>query len=222
VEESSDSAEASDLIVHIGRWILEEACRQARIWLDEGLADTCIAINLSARQFRQPDLLAMIRDSIARHGLQPGHIVIELTEAAVMTHVDQSAEILEQLHGSGFEVAVDDFGTGYSSLSYLKRLPVSKLKIDRSFIIDLGQNAKSDSIVRAVIMLAHGLGMSVVAEGVETLAQLSCLREFDCDQYQGYLCSRPQSAAGIAQLLRRTPDPIADSAGAHWLLDSTG
>jgi diguanylate cyclase len=215
-------AEASDLIVLIGQWILEEACRQARAWLDEGIADLRIAVNLSARQFRQPDLLEVILRTVARHGLQPHHIVIELTEAVVMTRVDRSAEILEELHRSGFEVAVDDFGTGYSSLSYLKRLPVGKLKIDRSFVTDLGQNAKSDSIVRAVIVLAHGLGMSVVAEGVETAPQLACLREFDCDQYQGYLCSRPKSAADIAPLLHRAPQPADAPLIEHWLLESTG
>jgi diguanylate cyclase (GGDEF)-like protein len=215
-------AEASDLIVQIGRWIVEEACRQARIWLDEGFADICIAINLSARQFRQPDLLAMIIKTVARHGLEPRHIVIELTEAVVMTHADRSAAILEELHRSGFEVAVDDFGTGYSSLGYLKQLPIGKLKIDRSFIIDLGQNVKSDSIVKAVVMLAHGLGMSVVAEGVETVPQLSCLREFACDQYQGYLYSRPQNATDIAILMRRAPEIIGGLADPHWLLTSSG
>jgi diguanylate cyclase (GGDEF)-like protein len=215
-------AEASDLIVQIGQWIVEEACRQTRIWLDEGFADICIAINLSARQFRQPDLLAMILRTVARHGLEPRHIVIELTEAVVMTHADRSAAILEELHRSGFVVAVDDFGTGYSSLGYLKQLPIGKLKIDRSFIIDLGQNVKSDSIVKAVVMLAHGLGMSVVAEGVETVPQLSCLREFHCDEYQGYLYSRPQNAADIAKLMRRAPAIIGDLADPNWLLASSG
>jgi EAL domain-containing protein (putative c-di-GMP-specific phosphodiesterase class I) len=139
-----------------------------------------------------------------------------------MTRVDRSAEILEELHRSGFEVAVDDFGTGYSSLSYLKRLPISKLKIDRSFISDLGVGTKSEAIVGAVISLAHGLGMTVVAEGVETMLQLSCLNEFGCDQYQGYLCSRPQKAADIAELLRREPQPVRIHSDEEWLLESTG
>jgi EAL domain-containing protein (putative c-di-GMP-specific phosphodiesterase class I) len=164
----------------------------------------------------------MILKTVSRHGLEPRHIVIELTEAVVMTHADRSAAILEKLHRSGFVVAVDDFGTGYSSLGYLKQLPIGKLKIDRSFIIDLGQNVKSDSIVKAVVMLAHGLGMSVVAEGVETAPQLSCLRELDCDQYQGYLFSRPQNATDIAKLMRRTPEIIGGLADPHWLLASSG
>jgi len=213
-------AEASDLIVHLGKWILDEACRQARIWLDQGLVDINIAVNLSGRQFRQPDLLAMMQRAVARNGLQPRHIVIELTESVVMSDADRSAEILEQLNRLGFKVAVDDFGTGYSSISYLKRLPISQLKIDRSFIIDLGVGAKSDLIVKAVIELAHGLGMTVVAEGVETAAQLCCLKTFDCDQYQGFLFSRPCNAAETVELLRRNPEPIGDFVGEERLLGS--
>jgi diguanylate cyclase (GGDEF)-like protein len=203
-------AESSDLIVYIGKWILDEACRQARIWHDEGFVDISIAVNLSARQFRQPDLPSTILQAVADNGLQPRHIVIELTESAVMSDADRSAEILEELHRAGFQVAVDDFGTGYSSMNYLKRLPISKLKIDQSFISDLGMCAKTDAIVRAVIQLGKGLGMIVVAEGVETSAQLSCLRAFDCDQYQGYLYSRPVNAMNTAELLRRIPAPLED------------
>src|SRR5277367_2018069 len=203
-------AEASDLIVQVGKWILDQACGQARIWLDQGLDDINIAVNLSGRQFRQPDLLALIQRAVTRNRLQPHHIVIELTESVVMSDADRSAEILKQLYRSGFKVAVDDFGTGYSSISYLKRLPITKLKIDRSFIIDLGAGAKSDLIVKAVIELAHGLDMIVIAEGVETAPQLSCLKSFGCDQYQGYLFSRPRNAADIVELLRRKPEPIED------------
>ena len=210
-------AEASDLIVSIGRWIVGEACRQASIWLAQGFTGISIAVNLSARQFRQPDLLAMIQQAIARNGLQPHHIVIELTESAVMWDAEGSIAILDQLHRSGIQVAVDDFGTGYSSISYLKRLPVSKLKIDQSFVSGLGATARSDSIVKAVISLAHGLGMIVVAEGVETAAQLSCLRAFGCDQYQGYLFSPPRNCSGIAELLLCSPKPIEDFIDEEWL-----
>jgi EAL domain-containing protein (putative c-di-GMP-specific phosphodiesterase class I) len=125
-----------------------------------------------------------------------------------MSDADRSIESLEQLQRAGFQIAVDDFGTGYSSMSYLKRLPVQKLKIDRSFVCDLGADPKSDAIVRSVIALAHGLGMIVVAEGVESAQQLECLRDFDCDQYQGYLFSRPRSASDILELLRRRPIPV--------------
>lgn len=213
-------AEASDLIVHIGRWVLEEACRQARIWCTQGFADLSIAVNVSARQFRQRDLLPMIQQEIARSGLQAHHIVIELTESVVMSNPDRSAAILDELHRSGLQIAVDDFGTGYSSMSYLKGFPVSKLKIDRSFINDLGSNSKNDSIVKAMIELAHGLGMSVVAEGVETSAQLASLQGFGCDQYQGYLCSRPLNAEDIAAVLRRKPQPLRESLVEEWLLGS--
>jgi EAL domain-containing protein (putative c-di-GMP-specific phosphodiesterase class I) len=203
-------AEASDLIVEIGRWLLEEACRQARLWHQQGFSELAIAVNLSARQFRQTNLVSMVEETVAKHGLRPKHIVIELTESVVMSDADQAIEVLERLHRAGFEVAVDDFGTGYSSMSYLKRLPVGKLKIDRSFVNDLGSSAKSDSIVKAVIALAHGLGMTVVAEGVETPRQLALLRAFGCGQYQGYLYSRPRTAADMVELLARPPQAQGD------------
>jgi diguanylate cyclase len=203
-------AEASDLIVQIGHWIMDAACRQARLWHDRGFQDLSIAVNLSARQFRQPDLPAMILKTVAAHGLHPHHIDLELTETVVMSDAHRSIEILEALHRAGFKVAVDDFGTGYSSMSYLKRLPVSKLKVDRSFVSDLGSSVKSDAIVRAVIALAHGLGMVVVAEGVETKSQRFILNSFGCDQYQGYLFSRPQSADDIEALLKLQPQAIEE------------
>jgi diguanylate cyclase (GGDEF)-like protein len=213
-------AESSDLIVQIGSWILNEACRQTKIWHEQGYADLTTAVNLSARQFRQRDLLSMIERTVANHRLTPRHIVIELTESVVMADAHRAIEVLEMLHKSGFEVAVDDFGTGYSSMSYLKRLPVGKLKVDRSFVNDLGSSAKSDAIVRAIIELAHGLNMTVVAEGVETPRQLSFLRAFGCDQYQGYLFSRPRSAADTRELLDRKPVPVADDFEERLLLGS--
>ena len=140
-------AEASDLIVHLGRWILDAACKQLRLWHLEGFTDLSVAVNLSARQFRQLDLLPMIEKIVADHGLQPRHVVIELTESVVMSDAHRAFDTLEKLHRLGFKVAVDDFGTGYSSMSYLKRLPVNKLKIDRSFVTVLGASTKSASIV---------------------------------------------------------------------------
>jgi diguanylate cyclase (GGDEF)-like protein len=211
-------AEASDLIVTIGRWVLNEACRQTRVWRDQGFVDISIAVNLSARQFRQPDLLSMIQQAVTNNGLQPRNIVIELTESVVMSDGDRSTTILDELHNFGLQIAVDDFGTGYSSMSYLKRFPVSKLKIDRSFINDLGSSAKNDSIVKAMIQLAHGLGMTAIAEGVETMGQLSCLHALGCDQFQGYLCSRPRNSVEIAEVLRRDPQPVAKFGIEEWLL----
>jgi diguanylate cyclase (GGDEF)-like protein len=203
-------AEASDLIVQIGRWILDAACKQLRLWHLEGFSDMSVAVNLSARQFRQPDLLAMIQKIVTNHNLLPRHVVIELTESVVMSDAHRSFDTLEKLHRLGFKVAVDDFGTGYSSMSYLKRLPVNKLKVDRSFVSDLGASTKSDSIVKAIISLAHGLGMTVVAEGVETKAQRYLLAEFGCDQFQGYLFSRARNAADIVELLRAEPQPVEE------------
>jgi len=164
----------------------------------------------------------MIQQAIARHGLQPHNIEIELTESIVMSDADRSIETLHKLTSLGLHIAVDDFGTGYSSIGYLKRLPVSILKIDRSFIIDLGTSTKSNAIVKAVISLAHSLGMSVVAEGVETEAQLSHLRDFGCDQYQGYLFSRPQPAVDIGALLRRGALPVEEGTDERRLLGSAG
>ena len=201
-------AEASDLILQIGGWVLDAACKQARFWHTRGFSDLVIAVNLSARQFRQMDLTEMVLRTVAAHGLLPRHIELELTETVVMSDANRSVEILEALHRAGFKVAIDDFGTGYSSMSYLKRLPVSKLKIDRSFVSDLGSNVKSDSIVKAVIALAHGLGIVVVAEGVETKSQRLILSSFGCNQYQGYLFSRPQCADNIEALLMLQPHPI--------------
>lgn len=203
-------AEASDLIIQIGRWILDAACKQLRLWHLEGYSDMSVAVNLSARQFRQPDLVAMIQRIVAGHGLLPRHVVIELTESVVMSDAHRSFDTLEKLHLLGFKVAIDDFGTGYSSMSYLKRLPVNKLKVDRSFVSDLGASTKSDSIVKAIVALAHGLGMTVIAEGVETKAQRYLLSEFGCDQFQGYLFSRPRTAGDIVELLKAKPQPVED------------
>jgi diguanylate cyclase (GGDEF)-like protein len=203
-------AEASDLILNVGRWVLESACKQTRGWHLQGFTHLNVAVNLSARQLRQPDLLSMIKKTVADNGLQPRHVDLELTETVVMSDAVRAIEVLEELHSAGFRVAVDDFGTGYSSMSYLKRLPVSKLKIDRSFVSDLGSSAKSDAIVRAVISLAHGLGMTVIAEGVETVAQRQILRSFGCDQLQGYLISRPKNVSDIAELLVSAPHALDD------------
>ncbi len=211
-------AEASDVIAQIGGWVLNESCRQARAWVDQGFDHISVAVNLSARQFVQPNILATFQESIARHGLSARNLVIELTESVIMREASRSIEILHQLHGSGFQIAVDDFGTGYSSMSYLKQLPVSKLKIDRTFINDLGTGAKNDSIVRAVIALAHALGMVVVAEGVETKGQLSGLLAYGCDQYQGYYCSKARNAAEITEYLRRDPQPPQKADLEQWLV----
>ncbi len=160
-------AESSGLIQHIGQWILEEVCRQISSWRGAGFDNIRVAVNLSARQFRQPDLVSVFEQTMNRYGIQAHHLELEVTESVVMSNFERARDTLEQLNHAGLRIAVDDFGTGYSSLSYLKRLPIGYLKIDRSFVMDLGTNVQSDAIVKAIIALAHGLGMSAIAEGVE-------------------------------------------------------
>ena len=195
-------AEESGLIVPIGEWVLREACRQARLWEDHGLPLVRIAVNVSPLQFRRLDLVDTVRRALTDAGVNAGCLEIELTESAVMTNPEESVEILERLSRMGIVVSVDDFGTGYSSMSYLRRFPIDKLKIDRSFISNLLTSAEDASIVRAIISLAHGLRLKVVAEGVETAEQVALLQKLGCDQYQGYYFSRPITAAAFEELMR--------------------
>ena len=194
-------AEESGLIHDIGLWVLNEACRQCAAWQQEGLR-LRIAVNVSASQFRQGRLLEQVRNALASSRLDPRSLELELTESAVMTNPEQSAATLEQLSRMGVLLSVDDFGTGYSSMSYLQRFPIDKLKIDRSFVKDLVSRAEDASIVRAIISLAHGLKLKVVAEGVETFEQLKLLQALGCDQYQGYHFSPPMPAGEFEQRLR--------------------
>jgi diguanylate cyclase len=195
-------AEESGLIVPIGEWVLREACRQARAWQDQGLPMVRIAVNVSALQFRRLDLVDTVRRALIDADVNARYLEIELTESAVMTHPEESVEILERLSRMGVVVSVDDFGTGYSSISYLRRFPIDKLKIDRTFISNLMTSAEDASIVRAIISLAHGLRLKVVAEGVETAEQVSYLQKLGCDQYQGFFFSRPVTATAFEELLR--------------------
>jgi diguanylate cyclase (GGDEF)-like protein len=186
-------AEETGLMIPLGEWVIREACRQAAAWkLDNG-TDIRLAVNLSATQFRHQNLVEVIRTALSRHELDARCLEIELTESAVMTNPEESVGVLKQLRKMGVTVAVDDFGTGYSSLSYLRRFPIDKLKIDRSFVRDLATSRTDESIVRAIISLAHSVGLEVVAEGVETEEQLSCVRVLGCDQWQGYYCCEPQT-----------------------------
>ncbi|HEY3731144.1 MAG TPA: EAL domain-containing protein [Steroidobacteraceae bacterium] len=195
-------AEESGLIIPIGEWVLREACRQARHWQDQGLPMVRIAVNVSALQFRRLDLVDTVRSALMDADVNARYLEIELTESAVMTNPEESVEILERLSRMGVVVSVDDFGTGYSSISYLRRFPIDKLKIDRTFVSNLMTSAEDASIVRAIISLAHGLRLKVVAEGVETADQVACLQKLGCDQYQGYYFSRPVDAAALEEFLR--------------------
>lgn len=196
-------AEECGLISVIGEWVLREACRQCNRWQRDGLPPLRIAINVAASQFRQGNLLHVIRNALDGADLDPRYLELELTESAVMTNPEESATILEQLSAMGVLVSVDDFGTGYSSMSYLRRFPIDKLKIDRGFVKDLLNRADDASIVQAIISLAHSLRLKVVAEGVETAEQLSSLKSMGCDQYQGYHFSPPLPAAEFGELIKR-------------------
>jgi diguanylate cyclase (GGDEF)-like protein len=203
-------AEESGLINAIGEWVLREACRQCKEWQREGLPPLRVAVNVSASQFRQGNLLDVIHSAVNDAGLDPRFLEIELTESAVMTNPEESAGILERLSHIGVLVSVDDFGTGYSSMSYLRRFPIDKLKIDRGFVKDLITRADDASIVQAIISLAHSLRLKVVAEGVETPEQLDSLRSMGCDQYQGFHFSPPLSANDFGALIRRLRHGEAD------------
>jgi len=183
--------EETGLILQVGEWILVEACQQRRQWQESGLlADTCpVAINVSARQFNG-SLVASVARALSDAEIDPALLEIELTESTLMERTEETAALLHDLNEMGVAISIDDFGTGYSSLSYLKDFPVSSLKVDKSFVIDIGENDNSSSIAEAVIALAHTMGLKVIAEGVETQQALDVLSDFGCDVFQGFLFSR--------------------------------
>ena len=183
-------AEESGLIVPIGAWVLGQACRQAVAWEADGQVLT-VAVNLSARHFCHPGLVDTVAGALRDSGLDPARLHLEITESAVMDEPEAAIEVMEELKALGVGLAIDDFGTGYSSLGYLKRFPVDALKVDRSFVGGLGSNLQDRTIAAAVVGLAHSLGLTAVAEGVETDQQLEELRALGCDSAQGFLWSRP-------------------------------
>jgi len=197
-------AEECGLIGTIGAWVIREACRQVRAWQIDGVPALRVSVNLSASQFRDSGLVDGIRRALDDAGLEAHFLEVELTESAVMSDPAKSTAILEHLSAMGVLVSVDDFGTGYSSMSYLRRFPIDKLKIDRVFIDEIASRAEDASIVRAIVSLAHSLHLKVVAEGVETPAQLEFLRTAGCDEYQGYHFSRPLPAVEFERLIRET------------------
>ena len=190
-------AEETGLITSIGRWVLTEACSQLGRWqaADPRLRSLKVGVNLSARQFTDPNLVPLVAEALAVAGIEPQSVSLEITESVLMEEVQATAQTLRALKDLGVCLSIDDFGTGYSSLSYLKRFPVDVLKIDRSFVDGLGVDAEDDAIVTAVVSLAHALNLEVVAEGVETELQLMELRRLGCDAAQGYLLGRPAEAA---------------------------
>ncbi|HEX7641649.1 MAG TPA: EAL domain-containing protein [Burkholderiaceae bacterium] len=194
-------AEETGLIVPLGAWVLQTACRQVKQWQDEGLGPLRVAVNLSARQFGQKDLVESVAETLLETGLDPACLEIELTESLVMTDVERAIGVLRNLKSLGVKLSIDDFGTGYSSLSYLKRFPIDVLKIDQSFVRDIALDPEDAAIAAAIISLAHSLRLHVIAEGVETEAQLTFLRRHGCDQMQGYYFSRPLAAADMQRML---------------------
>ena len=195
-------AENSGLIVPIGEWVLRTACSQARKWQDEGLRAVSIAINVSAVQFRQQGFCELIRRVLGETGLAPHYLELELTETLLLGNADVTLSVLQELKAMGLTLAIDDFGTGYSSFSYLKRFPVSKLKIDRSFVRDVAVNPEDAAITAAIISMAKSLNLKVIAEGVEDEAQMSFLRAHQCDEIQGYYFSVPLAVDKVAEKLR--------------------
>ncbi len=196
-------AEESTLINRLGAWALNEACQQCAAWHRAGLGRLRIAVNLSLRQLGGLELIRLVDEALAASGLPADCLELELTESLMMTNIELTLEILHALHERGVQVALDDFGTGYSSFAYLKQLPLSCLKVDRQFVVDLGQQGSStdgEVIVRTLVQLAHNLGLRVIAEGVETSAQLAILRALGCDEMQGWLYSRALSASAFEAL----------------------
>lgn len=203
-------AEETGLIIPIGRWVINEACRQNKAWQDAGLPKLRIAVNISGAQFRQKELVGWIADALAANHMAPEYLEIEITESVVMENAADAVVTLEKLNRMGIQLSIDDFGTGYSSLSYLKRFPIDKLKIDRSFIRDISSDEDDAAIVRATIGLAHNLRLTVVAEGVETEDQLEVLRSLGCDEYQGYYRGKPLPPEQFEQCLRDAKRPRSD------------
>ena len=198
-------AEGSELIVLLGRWILRESCRQMAEWQTSLAPDPAltISVNVSARQLGDSRLMEDVEFALAESGLAPESLTLEMTESSIMGNTEQTLATLDRLKAMNVRLEIDDFGTGYSSLSRLQRLPFDSLKIDRSFIRELGDGNRSLDIVKAIMQLAHSLRLEVIAEGVETKEQLHTLRGMDCDQIQGFLFSKPLDAAA-AELLYRT------------------
>lgn len=201
-------AEETGLITAIGTWVLQAACTQNRAWQTAGLPPMRISVNLSARQFQQPNLAKNIARVLAETGLEPRYLEVEITESIAMQNVDLTISVLQELQEMGVQIAIDDFGTGYSSLATLKRFPLHTLKVDREFVRDIINDPKDAAIIKSVVALGHGLELKVIAEGVETAEQLQFLSLVNCDGIQGYLFSKPLPAKLVAELLLKQSNPL--------------
>ena len=195
------SAEATGFIVELGEWVLQTACRQMQVWQNAGFSGLRVAVNLSARQFHQPDLSSRVAQILAEIGLEPRSLELELTESLMVEDPPSAIATLQQLKSLGVSISIDDFGTGYSSLSYLAQYPFDTLKIDRCFISNITHGCTNAAIVKAIIEMAHSLCLEVIAEGVETEAEKDFLGRYKCDTMQGYFFSPPLPAGAFEQLL---------------------
>ena len=195
-------AEDTGLIVPIGEWILRAACAQCKVWERAGLSPFLVSVNIAAPQFRRSNLLQLISTVLTEYDLDSRWLGLEITESSIMKHAEQTIKTLNDLRDIGISISIDDFGTGYSSLSYLKRFPVNKIKVDQSFVRDINSDPNDAAIVSAVIAMSKQLGIRTVAEGVETDAQLKFLTRLDCDEYQGYLFSKPIPASDVLSLIQ--------------------
>jgi len=203
-----DFAEQRRLIIQIGDWVIEESCRHIKHLMNQGITDCRIAINLSSVQLIQPDIVKKIFTALEKFNVPPRLFEIEITETTLINNIKQASESLKRLNTRGIPIAIDDFGTGYSSLNYLKNLPLNTLKIDRSFIIDVCEDHNDKKIVKMLISMAHSFGLKVIAEGVEEEKQLELLNEFNCDEIQGYLLSKPVTIEELIEILKTSPqDP---------------
>ncbi|NVM75680.1 diguanylate cyclase (GGDEF)-like protein/PAS domain S-box-containing protein [Duganella sp. SG902] len=194
--------EDTGLVVRVGNWIIDAACRQIAAWLRDGTGPVRVAVNVASRQFVEGDLEQVVRDALARHAVPAELLELELTETALMSNADRTITVLKNLRASGVKVAIDDFGTGYSSLAYLQRFPIDKLKIDIAFVREITTNPNDAAIALAIISMAHSLKLQVIAEGVESRAQLEYLRRSRCDEIQGYFFSRPLPPDELGRLVR--------------------
>ena len=194
-------AEECGYITQLGQWVLNESCKQSVKWLHSGYKFKSISVNISSVDLQQPDFLKNIKDILKNTSINPNILELEITETVLMQSFDSSINILKKLMDMGIRIALDDFGTGYSSLSYLRKIPISTLKIDKSFIDNITSNKKEESIINNIIQMAHSMDLKIVAEGVETTEQLSILKERNCDYIQGYYFSKPLPASEVEKLL---------------------
>jgi predicted signal transduction protein with EAL and GGDEF domain len=194
-------AEETGLIIPLDRWVLQEACRQLRVWTDDGMDDFVLSVNVSSRQFHQGELTSEVQEALLASDIEPNRLEVEVTEGTLIDDIEPARVTLDRLRDLGVRISIDDFGTGYSSLSYLKRLPIDVLKIDRSFIHALPEDQDDAAISEAIVSLGHTLNMEIVAEGVETQDQFDFLGGLGCDTAQGYLIAAPLPVAQFAEFV---------------------